>query len=231
MLVSIDEPPAGSSDRFGGTAAAPVFAELAPTIDPRAGHPAAARLDRLRGVTVTVPRDRAAATTLGALRSPCRRAVDAAASSATPTVAVDGDHPRLPPVPPGALFACLRGEHHDGHEFAAGGGRRRAPPRCSSTTRSTLDVAQIVVDDTRAAMGPLAAAVHGHPSRGADASSASPAPTARRRRRICSPRSCAPPGRPTGVIGTLSGVAHHARGARAAAPARRVPRRRRSRRW
>ncbi|HEY5663700.1 MAG TPA: penicillin-binding protein 2, partial [Ilumatobacter sp.] len=32
VLVSIDEPPAGDINRFGGTAAAPVFAALAPTI-------------------------------------------------------------------------------------------------------------------------------------------------------------------------------------------------------
>ena len=32
VLVSIDEPPAGDINRFGGTAAAPVFADLAPTI-------------------------------------------------------------------------------------------------------------------------------------------------------------------------------------------------------
>ncbi|MEO6570297.1 MAG: penicillin-binding protein 2 [Ilumatobacteraceae bacterium] len=32
VLVSIDEPPAGDINRFGGTAAAPVFAELVPTI-------------------------------------------------------------------------------------------------------------------------------------------------------------------------------------------------------
>lgn len=32
LLISVDEPPAGSSDRFGGTAAAPVFGALAPTI-------------------------------------------------------------------------------------------------------------------------------------------------------------------------------------------------------
>jgi cell division protein FtsI (penicillin-binding protein 3) len=32
VLVSIDEPPAGDINRFGGTAAAPVFARLAPTI-------------------------------------------------------------------------------------------------------------------------------------------------------------------------------------------------------
>ena len=32
VLVSVDEPPAGTNDRFGGTASAPVFAELAPTL-------------------------------------------------------------------------------------------------------------------------------------------------------------------------------------------------------
>ncbi|CAN5846450.1 cell division protein FtsI [soil metagenome] len=32
MLISIDEPPAGSGDRFGGTAAAPMFAKLAPSL-------------------------------------------------------------------------------------------------------------------------------------------------------------------------------------------------------
>jgi cell division protein FtsI (penicillin-binding protein 3) len=32
LLISVDEPPADSRDRFGGTAAAPVFGTLAPTI-------------------------------------------------------------------------------------------------------------------------------------------------------------------------------------------------------
>ncbi len=32
VLVSVDEPPASTTDRFGGTAAAPVFAELVPTL-------------------------------------------------------------------------------------------------------------------------------------------------------------------------------------------------------
>ncbi len=32
VLVSVDEPPAGTNDRFGGTAAAPVFAALVPTL-------------------------------------------------------------------------------------------------------------------------------------------------------------------------------------------------------
>ncbi len=32
ILVSVEEPPAGSGDRFGGTAAASVFRQLAPTM-------------------------------------------------------------------------------------------------------------------------------------------------------------------------------------------------------
>jgi cell division protein FtsI (penicillin-binding protein 3) len=32
VLVALDEPPARSGDRFGGTAAAPVFADLTPTL-------------------------------------------------------------------------------------------------------------------------------------------------------------------------------------------------------
>ena len=32
VQISVDEPPAGTNDRFGGTAAAPVFRELAPTL-------------------------------------------------------------------------------------------------------------------------------------------------------------------------------------------------------
>jgi len=32
VLIALDEPPAGSGDRFGGTAAAPVFRELTPTL-------------------------------------------------------------------------------------------------------------------------------------------------------------------------------------------------------
>ena len=44
---------------------------------------------------------------------------------------------------------------------AVDGGRQ---PRCSSSARSTSPSPQVVVDDTRAAMAPLAAAFYGHPS-------------------------------------------------------------------
>jgi UDP-N-acetylmuramoyl-L-alanyl-D-glutamate--2,6-diaminopimelate ligase len=67
-------------------------------------------------------------------------------------------------VVPGALFCCVRGERVDGHEFAqdaiAAGAVALAVER-----RLPFATAQIVVDDTRIAMAPLASAIHGHPSR------------------------------------------------------------------
>lgn len=64
----------------------------------------------------------------------------------------------------GSLFCCLRGETADGHTFAA--------PAVAAGARVLLvdhelplDVAQVVVPDTREAMGHLAAAYFGHPSR------------------------------------------------------------------
>ena len=67
-------------------------------------------------------------------------------------------------VAPGMLFACVRGHDHDGHAYRRGGGRRgrgmpaRRPRACRST------VPQLIVADTRQAMGPVAAAVYGRPS-------------------------------------------------------------------
>jgi UDP-N-acetylmuramoyl-L-alanyl-D-glutamate--2,6-diaminopimelate ligase len=67
-------------------------------------------------------------------------------------------------VVPGALFCCVRGERVDGHEFAqdaiAAGAVALAVER-----RLPFDIAQIVVNDTRVAMAPLASAIYGHPSR------------------------------------------------------------------
>jgi UDP-N-acetylmuramoyl-L-alanyl-D-glutamate--2,6-diaminopimelate ligase len=66
-------------------------------------------------------------------------------------------------VGPGTLFVAVRGARHDGHDYlpevAATGGRAAAVE-----SRSEVAIDQIVVGDTRAAMGPLAAAVHGDPS-------------------------------------------------------------------
>ena len=68
-------------------------------------------------------------------------------------------------VRPGDLFCCLRGERTDGHRFAPHAVEAGA---AAVLVERPLDltVAQVVVDDARAAMAPLAAAFHGHPSAG-----------------------------------------------------------------
>jgi UDP-N-acetylmuramoyl-L-alanyl-D-glutamate--2,6-diaminopimelate ligase len=65
----------------------------------------------------------------------------------------------------GDLFCCLRGERTDGHRYAPLAVEAGA---AAVLVERPLDlaVAQVLVDDARAAMAPLAAAFHGHPSAG-----------------------------------------------------------------
>ena len=65
---------------------------------------------------------------------------------------------------PGALFCCLPGARADGHAHA--------PAAVASGAVALLcerllpvEATQVRVDGTRRAMGPVAAAFHGHPSR------------------------------------------------------------------
>jgi UDP-N-acetylmuramoyl-L-alanyl-D-glutamate--2,6-diaminopimelate ligase len=67
-------------------------------------------------------------------------------------------------VRPGMLFACLRGEHDDGHAFAADAVAAGAVALLVER-RLDLPVAQLVVRDARRALGPVAAACFAHPSR------------------------------------------------------------------
>ncbi len=66
-------------------------------------------------------------------------------------------------VGPGWAFACVRGDHFDGHDFAATAVERGVEVLIVDRPLP-LDAAQIVVTDVRQAMGSLAAAVHGHPA-------------------------------------------------------------------
>jgi UDP-N-acetylmuramoyl-L-alanyl-D-glutamate--2,6-diaminopimelate ligase len=66
-------------------------------------------------------------------------------------------------VAPGVAFACVVGEHVDGHRFASAAVEAGAAALVVDRSMP-LDVAQIVVRDVRRAMGPLAAAVHGYPA-------------------------------------------------------------------
>lgn len=67
-------------------------------------------------------------------------------------------------VSEGALFACLEGSSHDGHDFAAEAVRRGA---AALLVRRLLPLAatQVRVAHTRAALARVAAAFSGHPSR------------------------------------------------------------------
>jgi UDP-N-acetylmuramoyl-L-alanyl-D-glutamate--2,6-diaminopimelate ligase len=66
-------------------------------------------------------------------------------------------------IEPGDLFCCLRGEHDDGHRFA---GAAMVAGAGSLLVDHALDLGapQVVVPDTRRAMGPLAATLWDHPS-------------------------------------------------------------------
>lgn len=65
---------------------------------------------------------------------------------------------------PGSLFACVPGEHADGHDFAADAVARGAEAVLVER-RLDLSVPQIVVGDSRYSMGSAAAAIYGHPER------------------------------------------------------------------
>lgn len=71
-------------------------------------------------------------------------------------------------VRPGALFACIRGAGHDGHDFAGEAIERGAVALLVEAPVPgpvSGPVPNLVVPSVRAALGPAAAEVHGHPSR------------------------------------------------------------------
>ncbi len=83
--------------------------------------------------------------------------------SASGALAVAGVAHDSRAVAPGDLFACVVGDHFDGHEFAPAAARSGARALLVQRRLQT-EMPQIVVPDVRAAMGPAAAAVMNHPS-------------------------------------------------------------------
>ena len=65
---------------------------------------------------------------------------------------------------PGTLYCCLPGARTDGHDFADAAVTSGAVALLVERELA-LDVAEVLVDSTRAAMGPIAAAFYNHPSR------------------------------------------------------------------
>jgi UDP-N-acetylmuramoyl-L-alanyl-D-glutamate--2,6-diaminopimelate ligase len=67
-------------------------------------------------------------------------------------------------VEPGTLFFCVVGEKADGHEFGARAVEEGAAALVVERELTDLDVPQVVVGDSRAAMAPLAARFYGDPT-------------------------------------------------------------------
>src|SRR5215204_3541716 len=80
-----------------------------------------------------------------------------------PEVEVSGLAYSSASVTPGTLFFCVPGLRVDGHDFAPDAVERGAP---ALVVQRPLDlgVPEVVVDDVRAAMGPVAARFHGDPT-------------------------------------------------------------------
>jgi len=111
-------------------------------------------------------------------------------------------------VAEGWLFACLRGARTDGHRYAEEAAERGASALLVDhelRSPAASAVPQLVVDDTRRALGPLAAAVLGDPSEqlltvgitGTNGKTTTAQMLAAIFERA---------GLPTGLVGTLSGV-------------------------
>lgn len=75
----------------------------------------------------------------------------------------DVEHDSRRPVD-GSIFCCVPGARHDGHDHARGAVEAGAVALLVER-RLEVDAVQIVVPSVRRAMGEIAAAVHGHPSR------------------------------------------------------------------
>ncbi|MCU1401413.1 MAG: murE [Acidimicrobiales bacterium] len=110
----------------------------------------------------------------------------------------------------GAMFFCVRGEHSDGHAFAdaavaAGASVLVVDHRLTLSVPSTTAPTQVVVEDTRVAMGPLSASFFGHPAAAMDVVGITGTNGKTTTAHILSSALNAL-GRQTGVIGTLSGA-------------------------
>ncbi len=81
-----------------------------------------------------------------------------------PATAVADVHHDSRAVTPGSLFVALRGARADGHDFLDAAIAAGAAAVCVAAEHRVA-APQLVVADTRRALAPLAAAVHGHPSR------------------------------------------------------------------
>jgi UDP-N-acetylmuramoyl-L-alanyl-D-glutamate--2,6-diaminopimelate ligase len=107
-------------------------------------------------------------------------------------------------VAPGALFCCVPGRVTDGHDHAPDAVRAGA---VALLCERPLDLGptEVIVPEARAAMGPVAAAFHGRPSEHLDVIGIT-GTNGKTTTTLLLGAILEAAGRPTGVIGTLSGV-------------------------
>ena len=183
---------------YGGEVAAPAFGQITSFALPYLRIPPRVDLHGSRSRTTAAP------MTLRELLGDAAR---------TPPVEVDRARLRQPRSSrPGTLFFCVPGFTRDGHDFAPDAVARGAAALVVERPLG-LGVPEVLVDDVRAAMAPAAARFHGDPTARLTAS-ASPARTARRPRPSSSARCSRPPGRRTGLLGTVTVVRRRRRSAR-----------------
>lgn len=104
-------------------------------------------------------------------------------------------------VRPGWLFVAIRGSNRDGHDLTVEAARRGA---AAVVVQHQLDpgVPRLKVGSTRAALGPLAAAVHGNPSQGLSLVGVT-GTNGKTTVSYLLAAACADGGRETGLIGTV----------------------------
>jgi UDP-N-acetylmuramoyl-L-alanyl-D-glutamate--2,6-diaminopimelate ligase len=104
----------------------------------------------------------------------------------------------------GSLFCCIPGRTADGHDHAPAAVAAGAVALLGERPLD-LAAAEVVVPDARAAMGPVAAAFHGHPSRAMDVVGVT-GTNGKTTTTLLLQAILDGSGRRTGVIGTLSGA-------------------------
>ncbi|MGH9247505.1 MAG: UDP-N-acetylmuramoyl-L-alanyl-D-glutamate--2,6-diaminopimelate ligase [Acidimicrobiales bacterium] len=108
-------------------------------------------------------------------------------------------------VVPGALFCCVRGEHVDGHDLAGEAVRAGAHALLAEHELDVPGVVQVLVPDTRRAMGPASAYFYGDPSRIVTVAGVTGTAGKTTATHLLGAIFEAA-GRPAGVVGTLTGV-------------------------
>ena len=95
----------------------------------------------------------------------CNGTLQAGGNGGVETPIIDATHDSRA-VQPGWLYCCVPGSRADGHDFAPAAVEAGAAALLVERVLDAIDtIPQIVVPSTRAAMGPVAAAIHHHPSK------------------------------------------------------------------